>query len=146
MLIKILPNQVVDHWDILSYGIQQSLPPITIESPLRMNNILESLIIGRMDLWLSTEDNKVKGLIVTSITYDKNSDVQDLLIYSLYGYNNLLMKNIKEGLETLKIYARAKGCKRITAYSNVESVIKFMESYGASTFTYLSIPANGEIK
>jgi hypothetical protein len=56
------------------------------------------------------------------------------------------MKNIKEGLETLKIYARAKGCKRITAYSNVESVIKFMESYGASTFTYLSIPANGEIK
>jgi hypothetical protein len=34
MLIKILPNQVVDHWDILSYGIQQSLPPITIESLL----------------------------------------------------------------------------------------------------------------
>jgi len=146
MLVRVLPNQVCDHWDVVSYGIQQSLPPITIESPRRMNNILESLLLGRMDLWIGLEDDKVRGLVVTAFSYDKNSDVQDLLIYSIYGFEDLSTEIIMEGMETLKKFAVSNGCKRVTAYSKVEAVINMMKRFGSEEYSYLSISANGEMK
>jgi|TARA_Y100000296_G_scaffold87435_1_gene133821 hypothetical protein len=146
MLVKVLPNQVCDHWDVVSYGIQQSLPPITIESPRRMNNILESLLLGRMVLWIGVEDNKVQGLLVTAFSYDKNSDVQDLLIYSIYGFEDLSTKLVVDGMDTLKKFAVSNGCKRITAYSKIKAVIDMMKRFGSEEYSYLSIPANGEIK
>ena len=146
MLVRVLPNQVCDHWDVVSYGIQQSLPPITIESPRRMNNILESLLLGRMDLWIGLEEDKVRGLVVTAFSYDKNSDVQDLLIYSIYGFEDLSTELIMEGMETLKKFAVSNGCKRVTAYSKVEAVINMMKRFGSEEYSYLSISANGEMK
>ena len=145
MLVKMYPEQVAKSWDILSYGIQQTLPPITYQSPKRMEKILESLLSEELVLWLGVDDdNKVQGLIVTSIVYEKNSDVKDLLIYSLYGFNNIPYRMIIEGMDTLKVYANSIGCKRITAYSNVKSIIKLMKKFGSAEYTYLSIPANGE--
>lgn len=146
MLVRVLPNQVCDHWDVVSYGIQQSLPPITLESPRRMNNILESLLLGRMDLWIGLEEDKVRGLVVTAFSYDKNSDVQDLLIYSIYGFEDLSTELIMEGMETLKKFAVSNGCKRVTAYSKVEAVINMMKRFGSEEYSYLSISANGEMK
>ena len=146
MLVRVLPNQVCDHWDVVSYGIQQSLPPITLESPRRMNNILESLLLGRMDLWIGLEEDKVRGLVVTAFSYDKNSDVQDLLIYSIYGFEDLSTELIMEGMKTLKKFAVSNGCKRVTAYSKVEAVINMMKRFGSEEYSYLSISANGEMK
>ena len=145
MLIKMLPDQVAHYWDILSYGVQQSLPPITIESPRRMNKILESIMLEYMDLWLITSEKKVQGLIVTSISYDRNSDVQDLLVYCFYSFRDLPISLIKKDLNILKDYAKSKGCKRLTAYSNVESVVRFWKAMGSDNYSFLSIPVNGEI-
>ena len=145
MLVKMLPDQISDNWEILSYGIQQALHPITYQSPKRMTNILESLLSQEMDLWLSVKEDKIQGLIVTSLIYESNSDVKDLLIYCLYGFRNLSSKQIIEGMSTLKKYAASKGCKRITAYSNIESVIKIMKKFGSVEYSYLTIPANGDM-
>lgn len=143
MLVKLLPDQVSYHWDVLSYGIQQSLPPVTYDSPKRLNRILESIMMEEMECWIATQDKRVTGIVVTCEIYEKNSDVKDLLIYCLYGFDKLSPKLIKEGLHTLKIYAASKGLKRITAYSNVPSVIKLMKTFGSEDWQYLTIPANG---
>ena len=144
MLVRLYPNQVADNWSVLSYGIQQSLPPITYESPKRLQKILEHIMLKEMDLWVGVEKEKVKGLILTTPIYESNSDVNDLLIYSIYGFDKLGIKMIKESIATLKKYAVNKGFKRITAYSNVDSVIKMIRALGGEeSWTYLSIPANG---
>lgn len=144
MLVRLYPEQVANNWSVLSYGIQQSLPPITYESPKRLQKILEHIMLKEMDLWVGVEDEKVKGLILTTPIYESNSDVNDLLIYSIYGFDKLGVKMIKDSIGTLKKYAVSKGFKRITAYSNVDSVIKMIKSLGGEeTWTYLSIPANG---
>ena len=145
MLVKMLPHQIADNWEILSYGIQQSLPPITYQSPKRMARILESLLGEKMNLWLGIQDEKIHGIIVTSLVYESNSDVKDLLIYCIYGFKDLPTKLITEGMETLKKFASSKGCKRLTAYSNVESVINMMKRFGSVEYSYLTIPANGDM-
>ena len=86
MLVRLYPEQVANNWSVLSYGIQQSLPPITYESPKRLQKILEHIMLKEMDLWVGVEDEKVKGLILTTPIYESNSDVNDLLIYSIYRY------------------------------------------------------------
>lgn len=147
MLIKMLPDQVAKYWDIFSFGVQQSLPPITIESPRRMNRILESLMLERMDLWLITYERKALGIIVTSLAYDSNSGVKDLVIYCFYSFRDLPISLIKKDLKALKVYAKSKGCKRLTAYSNVDSVVKFWKSLkGSSEYYFLTIPIDGETK
>jgi len=144
MLVRLYPAQVADNWSVLSYGIQQSLPPITYESPKRLQKILEHIMLKEMDLWVGVEDEKVKGLILTTPIHESNSDVSDLLIYSIYGFDKLGIRMIKESIDTLKKYAVAKGLKRITAYSNVDSVIRMIKALGGEeSWTYLSIPANG---
>ena len=145
MLVKLLPSQVVDNWEVLSYGIQQALPPITYESPKRMQKILESIMLNEMHVWVGlNNDQKIEGVIITCPIYEKNSDVNDLLIYTLYGYENLSYEVIKEGIATLKSYAKSKGMKRITAYSNVDSVIRLFQALGGQEeWKYISIPANG---
>ena len=130
MLVRLYPNQVADNWSVLSYGIQQSLPPITYESPKRLLKILEHIMLKEMDLWVGVEKEKVKGLILTTPIYESNSDVNDLLIYSIYGFDKLGIKMIKESIATLKKYAVNKGFKRITAYSNLDSVIKMIRALG----------------
>ena len=101
-------------------------------------------MLKEMDLWVGVEKEKVKGLILTTPIYESNSDVNDLLIYSIYGFDKLGIKMIKESIATLKKYAVNKGFKRITAYSNVDSVIKMIRALGGEeSWTYLSIPANG---
>ena len=147
MLVKLMPDQVTNYWDILSYGIQQSLPPITYDSPKRLTRILESIMMEEMECWIGTKDKTITGIIVTCEIYEKNSDVRDLLIYCLYGFDRLSPKLIKEGMHTLKEYAASKGLKRITAYSNVPSVIRLMKTFGSGeAWQYLTIPANGAVQ
>ena len=143
MLVKLLPDQVSNHWEVLSYGIQQSLPPITYDSPKRMVRILESIMMEEMECWIGTDKDKITGIVVTCEIYEKNSDVKDLLIYCLYGFDNLSPKLINEGMRTLKEYAASKGLKRITAYSNIPSVVRLMKTFGSEDWQYLTIPANG---
>ncbi|MCK5017903.1 MAG: hypothetical protein KAS32_12650 [Candidatus Peribacteraceae bacterium] len=145
MLIRLLPEQASAHWDDIKTAVKESLPPTVGEQSDKMNNILNGLLTERMIAWISVEqrgeDNIITGIVLTTFTQDECSGTKALLIYCVYGYNNATRVSWESGIETLRKFAESSGCHRILAYSDVESIIKFVEGIGGETkYRLLSFP------
>ena len=151
MLTKLLPDQISKFWDIISYAVENSLPPTVDEHPDKMNRILSSCLSGKLEVWASynkSEDVvKFEGIMITRIVFDDASYTRNLLMYCLYGYEDVDKESWSKGLMALLKYAKKKGCSRISAYTNIEYMVKLAESLGANTaYTYISWEVNELIK
>ncbi len=147
MITKLLPEQISKFWDIISYAVENSLPPIVDEHPDKMNRILSSCLSGRLEVWASynkSEDVvKFEGIVLTRIVFDDSSYTKNLLMYCLYGYEDVDKESWSKGLIALLKYAKKKGCSSISAYTNIEYMVKLAESLGANTtYTYISFDVN----
>jgi len=145
MLTKLLPDQVSAFWDVIKFAIEESLPPVVGEGPDKMNRILTTLLCGRAQCWASynkvDETRKFEGLVVTKIVLDEISNTKNLLIYCLYGYEEVNKKSWLEGLKTLVKFATAQDCSRIIGYSDVPLLLRLAERLGGETkYSFVSIP------
>lgn len=81
---------------------------------------------GRMQIWIEEEEGKVRGFVVTAVTIEEFSKTKNLLIFSLYSNGTLSAEKWKEGLVTIKEYAKKSGCNKIVGFTIkplVESII-----------------------
>lgn len=142
MLIRLLPEQAAKHWEDIKIAIEESLPPIVGMQSDRMSNILKAVLTDEIIVWVSAEkDKNISGIVLTTFTYDKPSGTKSLLLYCVYGYGEINRNSWIEGAETLKKFAISQGCNRVIGYSDVPSIIKFVESIGGETkYKLLSIP------
>lgn len=145
MLVRMLPEQISEYWEIVKFAIENSLPPIANETIDKMNRILENLMNESMQCWVSyseAEDkNVLDAVIVTTITNDYSSNIKSLLIYSLYGFSNISDKVWSEGYTTLSKWAKSIGCNRITAFTDVERIKEIVKSLGGEAkYTFISLP------
>lgn len=140
MLIHFLPNQVAEHWDLLEFAIEQALPPMADDSPDKMNNILESMLIGKLQCWISVNEDKLpEAVITTMILNDYASKTKTLLIYSAYAFDKTAALSWMEGFDTLFKYGKSKGCSAVTAFSNENKIINIAQKFGADiSVRYLS--------
>lgn len=143
MLNRMTPEQVSKFWDIIRYGIEQSLPPIATNDEDKMAYLLSCALSGKVDVWASyvKEDEKIKfeGIVVTRLLYDDVSNTRNLLIYCLYGYTLVDKNSWFDGIEVLIKYARSLNCHQIIAYSKSPNVIKIASKLGANTdYTLIS--------
>jgi len=133
MLIKFLPSQVAKHWEEIKDAIKIASPLLEGESEEKYNNVLEMILIGKMDCWISTgDDGKVDGVITTMIIDDPLAGNRELLLYTLTSIGNSGIDSWKTGLDTLKTFSRGAGCSRIIAYSNNSLICRYVESIGGS--------------
>jgi len=144
MIIKLLPDQVMNYWPMIKGGIEASLPPVTGDSKEKMNNILIELLDGRLDCWIAFRKDievDVVAIIITSISYDSRGDTSSLLLYCVYALKQTEGQDWVEGYEALSKYARANNCSRMVAYSNDEKILKIVEKFGGdASYRFLSIP------
>lgn len=143
MLIKLLSEQIAKYWDVIKYAVEESVPPIANENYDKMNRILEALLNGSMDCWVSVNDEnkKIEAIVVTTFSEDYCSGVRNLLIYSIFGYNEISDKSWAEGFETLSKWAKSCGCIRIIAYTDVDRIKEVVNSIGGNTrYSLVSIP------
>ncbi len=146
MLSQYTPAQISKIWPILQKGIMEALPPVAYGDPNRMNNILQTLLVDEAQCWVAEKinvDTSVTryGFCITTITEDKCSGVRNLLIYVLYGFTAVPKDEWLNGFATLSAFAKAHGCHRVVGYTNVDSVIGFVNALGGNTeYTFLSVP------
>ena len=63
MIIKLDADQIAKHWDVIKFGIQESVPPITYGSQNTLNNMLQSMLTGQMQCWvLMNGTQKIQGV------------------------------------------------------------------------------------
>jgi len=137
MINAMLPEQVARFWDVIKYGIEQSLPPISGEHPDKMNRVLSSLMSGRLICWaayyIDGEQRVFEGIMVTTITYDMVSDTKSLLIYCLFGYGQVTDQTWLDGLRALTKYGKSKGCTTVSAYTDLDHMVKMTKALGGSS-------------
>jgi len=146
MLTKLLPEQVSKFWPIIKYSIEESLPPTVDEHPDKMNRILSSALSGITDVWAlyeKGEEIKLEAVALTKLIEDDVSGTKSLLIYCLYGYNEVKEDEWEVGLKLLFKYAKANRCSRVVAYSSVPHLINMANKFGADTdYTFISFDLN----
>lgn len=140
MLMKLIPDQISQLWDMIRYALENS-PPIAIENrdDNWINNILTQAMNGSISIWASynKQDNNVKfeGIVITSFEVDKFVKQKSLLIYYVFAFRHTAIDTWTSGLDTLRKYAKSRNCSRILAYSNVPDIIKISEKLGGDVST-----------
>jgi hypothetical protein len=145
MLTKLLPEQISDYWDIVKHAISESLPPTAGEGPGKMNRILSALLASKAECWISStiegDVRKFEGVVITKLQYDDISNTRNLLMYCLYGYEDVSKESWTKGLKTLVKYASSKECYRILAYTDIPYMIEMANKLGGEAkYTLSSFP------
>ena len=151
MLLRLLPDQVNDMWDIIRPAIRESLPPFTGEREEVMNKILFAILTEKLICWLSYKKAekpggtiKLDGLMTTCFVEDPISATRNILIYTVYGYADVREEAWLEGYDCLIKFGRAHGCVNIIAYTMLDYLKELAEKFqGDSAFNLITVPIGG---
>lgn len=141
-----LPEQVSAFWSIIKYAIEESLPPTVGDHKDKMNRILSSCLSGELEVWAGYDKNedgsiRFEGIMITTFIYDVGSNTKSLLMYCVYGYDKVSSETWAQGVAATHKYAKANGCQRIVAYTDIPYMIEKAKSFGADTrYTFISYP------
>lgn len=138
MLSLLTPEQVARRWDEVKPTVLISMPPYVSTTPESMNNILDLLLKGVMQMWvLHDNESVVYAIATTRIEVDASSGTKNLLIFSLYAYRPVPQDMWIEGLAGLKMFASGRECKNVVALTVVPRIIEIAQTLGAHTDTRL---------
>lgn len=138
-LTRILPDQVTKHWEVISFAIENSLPPFAVRQSGVMNNVLESLLLGKLECWVATnKSGEIKAIATTQILEDDISKCKSLLLYSVYGFSDLDESIWKQSFKTVSQYARQKGCQKITCYTDLEYIKEMSKKFNSEVRYFAS--------
>jgi hypothetical protein len=113
MLLAMRPDFVALHWDEIGNTIGAALPPTGLNEGMCMNKLLERILAGKVTCWTVTDVNKViQGFLLTYISEDYCTEIKSLHLYALSG--NFTGVEYEDAWKTLLIYAKSKGCRRIS--------------------------------
>ena len=150
MLTKLLPTQISRFWDIIKYGIEESLPPVAYSNPNVLNNVLSNLLSDKAQCWASYHRDEndtiiLEGIIITEVLIDHISMTKNLLIYAMCSFDNNDLSKWTYALGMLAKFAKSQGCLQIIGYTNVDKAIRFAERFGDSTYTFVRFDVNKSV-
>ncbi len=148
MLLRMLPEQISNQWNILKPAIEASLPSNTVKSDEGLNNILKALLSNKMHCWVLTDkaESEPYALATTSFIVDPIGAVS-LFVYSLYGYRPIPMELWIEGFKGLQDWALKNHCANVLAFTDNKRVMSIVEDLGGNVqqvVVNLEVSSNGK--
>ena len=135
MLVQLTPNQIAQAWPGVKEPIRLALVPQMDVTDESLNSILQHLTQGTSQMWLLTDlvDSKtvIYAIGTTCFSTEAMTRTKNLLIYSLYGFQFIPDPLWKDGLATLKAFAKREGCIKLIAFTLVDRVVEVAQSLGA---------------
>jgi hypothetical protein len=143
VLHRLANDQISRYWNDIQDGIAASVPPLVDDTGSALNQIMENLLLRKMQAWLLYDEQgtaeqpvaKIYALVVTQIWEEPGSLTRNLLVYALCGYASIPEELWKSGLEGLRAWARKKECKSIVAYTRVQRMVDVVNMLGGDTQT-----------
>lgn len=136
MLVRLLPEQVVERWSEVAPQILKSLPIEVQLGVYTATNILRSILAEDAQCWYYFEEDDFEepaAVLVTTVRVDMVSGSRSLLVYSLVALKPLSRKLLwVDGMEQLLKYAASVGCHNIIAYTNIPKLAEVLETLGWS--------------
>ena len=137
MLVRLTSNQIPKFWDYIKYGVKESFGYELSDE--HNNNILQGLMIGKLQCFVVSEDKKLKANTVIRVIEDELIGTKNLLIYSAYA-NEVLSNELYQTIfKHLYDYAKSINCDNIVAYSKMSRIIEMAKSVGGDiSQTYIT--------
>ena len=142
MIVMMTPEEVSKQWGVVRHAIEGSMPSNRSVTEAGMNNILMSILDGRMQCWAMEKEGKVQAIATTVYFFDPCGD-KTLCVYSLYGYEIISDRMWKEALEKLGEFAKRNGCRYVVAYTVDKRVIDIADKNGATAEIFLTFDVGG---
>lgn len=136
MLTKLLGSDVTKLWPLIDKAIETSMDREVLAHKNTKGRILKKILEGRITCWLSQDEGKASGVIMTVIVQDDIIAAKSLLVYMMSTLGRKAKANeFLEGMETLKVYAKSIGCERFISYTKNPKVLRLLEyvNPGANT-------------
>ncbi len=147
MLLRMLPDQVKDHWDEIKVAIYEALPAYTGERSSLMNDILVSILLEQMTVWVSYQMvdkvTVVDAIATTTFVHNEFSKTKNLLLFTIFGYRDISEKSWIEGFDAGVKYAKTNGCDNIISYSSNPAILKQAEFFNCDVTSLITIPLGG---
>jgi hypothetical protein len=139
LLVRMYPEQIAKHWEILKPTVEIALPPVTPVTMDRMNRVLQSLMAGQLVMHLVCEEEgrKIRGVITTSTFQTIDMVERQLLVYTAYAHGPATFEDLKEAWDLIKDLAKGHDCTSIVGYTNKDEVLKLVKAFDAETLTYV---------
>jgi hypothetical protein len=150
MLTKLLPENISSNWEVIKHAIKSALPPFAIDTPDKINRIMESCLMGDLEVWVYydfAEESglKIKNILTTKVITDPDSNTKNLLMYSIYSYDHTERPDWEEGYTLLMEYANSQGCAAIIGYTKDLFLLKFAKDKGADVdVRFVKLPVIGD--
>ena len=141
MLIQLLPEQVPGFWSDIKASIRAAVPPLLHDNPEKINNILMSILAGRMQVWVIADQQEegtiVQGIIVTTIMTEYCSGTRLLLFYSGYSIGEASPELWQEGMRVFNDFAKVNKCEKLGLYTQLPHMRKVLKGLGAAEDTFM---------
>ncbi|RLI52543.1 MAG: hypothetical protein DRP09_17705 [Candidatus Thorarchaeota archaeon] len=143
MLLKLLPEDVSRYWPILKKGVEASMPPTPGSKPDRVNKVLEGLISGKLQCWLSYRSDKpeiIDAMGITGIVDDPIDGSRNLMAYCFYGFVKLSDRFWIEAFAALNKFGLANRCFGLIGFTDHPKVVKMAKAYKGMVRDYVAVP------
>lgn len=135
MIVMLTKEKVTERWEHLRSYIMDALPPFAKANVYTEMSILRAILTDHLKVWTvyeETEESAIEYAIVTTqVMIDKISYSKNLLIYSLYGAQEIPDYLWHDSLAKLRGYAKTEGCVQILAYTARPALVKLAHEMGA---------------
>lgn len=138
-LVKMQAEQISRQWPKIKEMIRAGLGKHVSYDEVTMANILQALLVGRLECWclVDRKERKIVLLGTTTITVDTIAGDRNLLIYSMFSESGISLLAVASGLAVIKQYAKSVGCNRIIGAIVDERFQKLASRMGADTSNVL---------
>jgi hypothetical protein len=137
MLVILLPEQVVNHWEEIRYFIEAALP-VQMQRGYDMNRVLEHIVGGSLLVALLTDkDGIIVAVFTLRVQEDRMLGVKNLVIVTGYASRMLVESEVDDMLLPAKKLAERQQCKSILFYTDKEGAIQLFKQSGGTEHKFI---------
>lgn len=139
-LIRLSPDQIMRFWPDIAQCIDSALPVHLQGDSAAMLEIQSHLLTEVLQCWVAAGDHhgsRIYGIMTTRIAVDEVAGTKNLLIYSVAVIDEHPPSMWNEAKRIISIFAKARGCQGILAYSDNPQMIAVAEKIGFNSATRL---------
>lgn len=142
MLVRLLPEQVNENWEILAPLISIGQDPEVGQSRQGMVNTLRAILLEQLVCWAYIEDKKFIFLLCTHIRTDEVTLDRQMLIFSFAAIRNVTNRILKRAFAVLTKYARNNKCRTIIGYVADEQLTSlYIREFNANAdYKFVEVP------
>lgn len=137
MLVIMLPEQVVNHWDELGYYIEAALP-VHMQKGYDMNKALEHVVGGTLLVALLTDkDGIIVAVFTLRIQEDRMLGVKNLVIVTGFANRMLTTEEVDDMLMSARKLANSQNCSSILFYTDKDGAVQLFKQSGGTEHKFI---------